>query len=251
MSLASEYVIETKDLVKIYKTGKVKAVDGLNFKIKKGEIYALIGANGSGKTTLLNMIIGALYPTSGEISVFGYSIPKYRRTTSNYIGVAPQEYSLYSDLTLRENVRFFSRLYRMKKPEFEERFAELLKILNLEDKRKTLVKNLSGGMKRRTSIACALIHSPKLLFFDEATVGVDPVLRTFFWEYFNSLKEKGITLVLTSHVMDEAERADRIGLMRAGKLIEEGPPHELKKKYNVESIEEIFLLLSNGVIVDE
>ncbi|MHA1397851.1 MAG: ABC transporter ATP-binding protein, partial [Candidatus Heimdallarchaeaceae archaeon] len=224
MKNENQYAIETKDLVKIYKTGKVLAVDELNLKIKKGEIYALIGANGSGKTTTLNMISGALFPTSGSITVLGYEIPKYRRFITNYIGLAPQDYSIYHDLSLEENVRFFARLYGMSKTDFRIRYDELLKILSLEDKRKSLVKNLSGGMKRRVSIACALIHNPKIVFFDEATVGVDPVLRTFFWEYFKSLKEEGITIVLTTHVMDEAERADRIGLMRAGKLIAEGYP---------------------------
>ncbi len=251
MAAEAEYAIETKDLVKIYKTGKVKAVDGLNLRIKKGEIYALIGANGSGKTTSLNMISGALFPTSGSISVLGYEIPKYRRFITNYIGIAPQDYSICFDLSLEENVRFFSRLYGMRKAEFEPRFENLLKILRLEEKRKALTKNLSGGMKRRTSIACALIHDPKIVFFDEATVGIDPVLRTFFWEYFNSLKKEGITIVLTSHVMDEAERADRIGLMRGGKLIAEGTPAELKAEHNVGTVEEIFIKLSEGVIMDE
>ena len=251
MTAEAEYVIETKDLVKVYKTGKVKAVDGLNLRIKKGEIYALIGANGSGKTTSLNMISGALFPTSGEIRVFGYEVPKNRRLITNYIGIAPQDYSIYEDLSLEENVRFFSLIYGMSKTEFEPRFEELLKILRLEEKRKTAVKNLSGGMKRRASIACSLIHSPKIVFFDEATVGVDPVLRTFFWEYFRSLKNEGITLVLTSHVMDEAERADRIGLMRAGKLIAEGSPEELKRKHTASTIEEIFIKLSEGEVIDE
>ncbi len=251
MAVESEYAIETQNLVKIYKTGKVKAVDGLNLKIKKGEIYALIGANGSGKTTSLNMITGALFPTEGEIKVLGYDIPSNRRMISNYVGVAPQDYSIFFDLSLEENVRFFSRLYGMKKAEFEPRFLELLKILRLEEKRKALAKNLSGGMKRRTSIACALIHSPKIVFFDEATVGVDPVLRTFFWEYFHDLKKTGVTLVITSHVMDEAERADRIGLMRAGKLIAEGTPEELKQKHKASTIEEIFIKLSEGEIIDE
>ncbi|MHA1198628.1 MAG: ABC transporter ATP-binding protein [Candidatus Heimdallarchaeaceae archaeon] len=251
LAVESEYVIETKDLVKIYKTGKVQAVDGLNLKIRKGEIYALIGANGSGKTTSLNMISGALYQTSGTIKVFGYEIPKNRGIISNYIGMAPQDYSIYQDLSVEENVRFFSRLYGMTKAEFMPRYEELLKILRLEEKKKVLTKNLSGGMKRRLSIACSLIHSPRLVFFDEATVGVDPILRSFFWEYFRSLKEEGVTLVITSHVMDEAERADRIGLMRAGKLIAEGTPDQLLKEYNASNIEEIFIKLSKGEVMDE
>ena len=251
METETEFAIETQNLVKVYKTGKVRAVNGLNLRIRKGEIYALIGANGSGKTTSLNMISGALYPTSGSIKVLGYSVPEKRRFITNYIGLAPQDYSIYEDLTLEENVRFFSRLYGMKKNEFETKFKELLQILRLEEKRKAMVKNLSGGMKRRTSIACSLIHSPKIVFFDEATVGVDPVLRSFFWDYFRSLKDKGVTLVITSHVMDEAERADRIGLMRAGKLIAEGTPDELKKQHAANTIEEIFIKLSEGEIIDD
>jgi len=175
-----EYVIVTKELKKIYKQGKVLAVDGLNLKIRRGEIYALIGANGSGKTTTINILSGALYPTEGKVFVLGYEIPKYRKIVSRFIGVAPQEYALYSDLTVTENIAFFANLYSLEKKVFEERLEHLLDILELEEKRDVLVKRLSGGMKRRVSIACALIHSPKIAFFDEATVGVDPVLRKFF-----------------------------------------------------------------------
>jgi ABC-2 type transport system ATP-binding protein len=121
----------------------------------------------------------------------------------------------------------------------------------LDERRKTAVYNLSGGMKRRVSIACALIHQPRIVFFDEATVGIDPVLRAFFWDYFRSLAEAGLTIVLTSHVMDEAERANRIGLMRAGKLIEYGTPEEIKQRHSASSIEQVFLKLSEGAAADE
>jgi ABC-2 type transport system ATP-binding protein len=247
---AKEFAIETTELTKIYKEGKIKAVDNLNLKIQKGEIYALIGANGSGKTTTINMLTGSLFPTSGNIKVLGLEIPKKRRIAASQIGVAPQEYALYNDLTVEQNIWFFARLYSMKRPAFEKRLNELLPILKLDERRKTSIYNLSGGMKRRTSIACALIHQPKIVFFDEATVGIDPVLRAFFWDYFRSLAKDGLTIVITSHVMDEAERADRIGLMRAGKLIEEGTPAEIKQKYSAASIEEIFVKLSEGVFVD-
>lgn len=222
-------------------------MDGLNLRIRRGEIYAFIGANGSGKTTSINMITGILSPTAGSIRVLGYEIPKHRHLVSGHIGVAPQEYSLYGDLTVEENVKFFADIYGLTEEQTEKRLRELLGILNLEDRRKTVVVNLSGGMKRRVSIACALIHDPQLVFFDEATVGIDPILRLFFWNYFRSLKEKGMTIVLTSHVMDEAERADRIGLMHAGKLIAEGTPPELKSMYGAASIEEVFIKLSEGV----
>lgn len=243
-------VIETVDLVKVYAEGRIRAVDGLNLRIREGEIYALIGANGSGKTTSINMLSGALFPTSGTIRVLGLEVPRHRRVVSPKIGVAPQEYALYNDLTVEQNVWFFARLYGLSKEDFGQRITELLKILGMEERRKTAVANLSGGMKRRVSIACALIHSPKLIFLDEATVGVDPVLRVFFWEYFRSLKAHGMTIVITSHVMDEAERADRIGLMRAGKLIEEGTPVEIKRRNSASSIEEVFLKLSGRSVAD-
>jgi len=247
----TDFLIETQNLVKIYKQGNVKAVDGLNLNIYEGEIYAFIGANGSGKTTTIKMLTGMLDPTYGLIRVFGLSQPKNRKIIARNIGIAPQEYSLYNDLTTYENIRFFANLYGMEKQEFKAHIDELIQILNLEDKKETLVSHLSGGMKRRVSIACALIHSPRLVFFDEATVGVDPILRKFFWEYFNELKERGVTLIITSHVMDEAERADRIGLIRAGKLIDEGTPNELKIKHGVNTIEEVFIKLSDEEIRDE
>ena len=243
-------VIETNNLVKVYKEGKIKAVDDLNLKINKGEIYALIGANGSGKTSTINMLTGSLYPTSGSIKVLGLPIPQRRREAAVQIGVAPQEYALYSDLTVEQNIWFFARLYNMKRAIFEKRLDELLPILKLDERRKTTASNLSGGMKRRVSIACSLIHQPKIVFFDEATVGIDPVLRAFFWDYFRSLSKEGLTIVLTSHVMDEAERADRIGLMRAGKLIEEGTPAEIKRRHLATSVEDVFVKLSEGVVVD-
>ncbi len=246
-----EYIVETKDLVKHFNKGKVKAVNGLNLRVKKGEIYAFIGANGTGKTTSLNMISGVLFPTAGSILVNGMEMPKERQKISRHIGIAPQDYSVYLDLTSSENILFFASLYGVPREIAITRKDELLKIMHLKEKEDTLVKDLSGGMKRRVSIACALIHQPDLVLFDEATVGVDPVLRQWFWEYFRSLRDNGVTIIITSHVMDEAEKADRIGLIRAGILIEEGTPKELKKKYGVATIEEVFLILSKGEKNDE
>jgi ABC-2 type transport system ATP-binding protein len=244
-------VIETRDLVKVFREGKVRAVDGLSLNIKKGEIYALIGANGSGKSTTINMMTGALAPTSGSINVLGLEVPRHRHQVAARIGVAPQEYSVYSDLTLEQNVRFFARLYGMKEQDFRTRFRELAEILRLQGRENTVVANLSGGLKRRASIMCALIHEPEIVFFDEATVGIDPVLRAFFWQYFRSLTARGLTILLTSHVMDEAGRADRIGLVRAGKLIDEGEPQSLMARNEAQSIEEVFLKLSEKEFNDE
>lgn len=246
-----ELVIETENLVKVYRDGNITAVNGFNLRVGKGEIYALIGANGSGKTTAINMMTGALTPTSGAIRVLGMEMPRNRHAVSTRIGVAPQEYSLYPDLTLEQNVAFFAKLYGMKREDYRRRFSELLGILRLEGRRDSVVANLSGGMKRRASIACALIHDPSVVFLDEATVGIDPIMRAFFWDYFRSLSAKGLTIVLTSHVMDEAGRADRIGLVRMGKLVEEGEPKSLLAKHHASSIEEVFLKLSEREFNDE
>jgi ABC-2 type transport system ATP-binding protein len=237
--------------VKVYKEGNIRAVDGLNLGVRRGEIYALIGANGSGKSTTINMLTGALFPTSGSVTVLDTEMPKYRHEVTGRIGVAPQEYSVYSDLTLEQNAWFFARLYGMDKRRFEPRFHEMTEILRLVGKEKTLVANFSGGMKRRTSILCSLIHEPEVVFFDEATVGVDPVLRAFLWEYFHSLSKRGLTILLTSHVMDEAGRADRIGLVRAGKLVDEGEPNNLMARHGARSIEEVFLKLSEKELSNE
>ena len=234
----------------MYKQGGIKAVDRLNLHIKNGEIYAFIGANGSGKTTSVNMMTGALAPTSGSIRVLGLAQPMQRHVIAERIGVVPQEYSLYQDLTVWENIEFFGDLYGVRKTKIKEKASELMRILNLDDREQSLVSNLSGGMKRRVSIACALVHDPAIVFFDEATVGVDPILRRFFWQYFRTLTQRGVTIILTSHVMDEAERADRIGLMRAGRLIEEGAPIELKQRHNVNTIEELFIKLGGEAAVD-
>ena len=245
-----EYAIETSNLIKVYKEGQIKALNGLDLKIRRGEIYALIGANGSGKTTAVNLMTGGLFPTSGSIKVLGYKVPEKRRVVAAQIGVAPQEYAVYNDLTVEQNTWFFARLQGMTRARFEQRLDELLPIFRLNERRKTAVYNLSGGMKRRVSVVCALMHEPKVVFFDEATVGIDPVLRAFFWDHFRSLAEGGLTLVVTSHVMDEAERADRIGLMREGRLIEEGSPAEVKLRHSAASVEEVFIKLSKGVVID-
>jgi len=186
----NEPIIETSNLVKIYKEGTIKAVDGLNLKINKGEIYALIGANGSGKTTTISMLTGSLFPTSGEIRVLGLQIPKKRRIVSTRIGVAPQEYALYTDLTVEQNIWFFAKLYSMDRSSFLKRLNELLPILRLNERKKTTISNLSGGMKRRVSIACALVHKPEIVFFDEATVGIDPCFALSFGTIFGPSQKR-------------------------------------------------------------
>lgn len=229
--------IQTSSLTK--KFGKLTAVNNLNLRVGAGEIYGLLGPNGAGKTTVIKMLCGLLPPTSGEAYVLGERIPN--RSIATFIGYMPQEIALYFGLTVRQNMEFFAGIYGVKKDKFKEREKTLLKFINLEDFADELVINLSGGMQQRVSLACTLLNGPKLLFLDEPTVGVDPKLRVSFWDYFYELKESGVTVIITTHYMDEARRCDRIGFMRGGILIAEGSPQELLRATTTDSLEDAFL----------
>ncbi len=234
------FAVETKDLTK--KFGAFKAVDNLNLRVDKGEIYGLLGPNGAGKTTAIKMLCGILAKTSGMGYVLGKEIPD--KNISPSIGYMPQETALYLGLTVHQNMVFFGELFELDWEKIEKREKELLKFINLEKWRYELCGNLSGGMKHRVSLACVLIHEPEVLFLDEPTVGVDPYLRVSFWDYFKELKSQGRTIVITTHYMDEARRCDRVGFMRKGSLIAEGPPEELLAVTNTNSLEDAFLEFS-------
>jgi ABC-2 type transport system ATP-binding protein len=238
--LKQSYVIETKNLTK--KFGAFTALSDLNLKIESGAIHGLLGPNGAGKTTAIKILCGLLKPTSGEAYIFGKKVPD--RSILPRIGYMPQETALYLDLSVYHNLALYGELYGMPRSRIAEREKELLHFIALERWRNEPVSSLSGGMKHRVSLACSMIHEPKLLFLDEPTVGVDPELRASFWEYFNELKQKGITIVLTTHYMDEAQHCDKIGLLRLGKLIAEGTPGEITRQTNTTSLEEAFLALS-------
>jgi len=227
-----ELAIETNNLRMSFGRGKsiVKALNGIDFKIKKGENYCLLGPNGSGKTTLIRCILGLL-EGEGLIYVLGHQIPYERNGIISEIGYMPQDISLYPDLSVIETMHFFGKIFGIyNKSKRNESIDHLLDIFLLKKWQKTRVDNLSGGMKRRLSLACTLVHDPKLLILDEPTVGVDPNLRIVFWDFFKELNEKGTTIITTTHVMDEAEKSRLIGFMRQGKLIAEGSFYELKKK---------------------
>lgn len=212
------------------RTPSIKALQGVDFKIKEGENYCLLGPNGSGKTTLIRCILGLL-EAEGSINVMQYEIPKERKKIISKIGYMPQEVSLYPDLSVKETLKFFGRLYGIKKKiELNKAVNKSLDLFLFKEWKNTIVENLSRGMKRRLSLACALIHEPKLVFLDEPTVGVDPNLRLSFWDYFNDLSKSGVTIITTTHVMDEAEKSRIIGFMRNGKLIAEGTYQDLKRK---------------------
>ena len=223
-----EYAIEISGLTK--KFGDYIAVDNLNLKINKGEIFGLLGPNGAGKTTTIRMLCGLITPTEGSIKILGYNIPEQRNEAIRKIGYMAQRFSLYEDLTVYENMEFYGKLYGLKGPLLKERILKLLDFLELIEFKDRLAGKLSGGMKQRLALGVALIHNPSLLILDEPTAGVDPSLRRGFWNYLRDLNKEGTTILVTTHYMDEAENCDRIGLMNKGKLIAIGSPKELKRK---------------------
>lgn len=220
------------------------AVAGLDLSIPKGVLYGMIGPNGSGKTTAIKMLVGLLRPSSGSANILGEPVPVTSRIVD--IGYMPQEMAIYTDLTVRENLDLFGGLYSIGKDEYRDREEQLLAMVDLEDRKDSLVSHLSGGMKHRVSLACALIHDPKILFLDEPTVGVDPELRAGFWKYFSDLKARERTVVITTHYMDEAVRCDIVGMMRQGHLIAEGRPEDLMSDAGVSNLEDAFLEYSRG-----
>lgn len=240
MTSENRYAILTNHLTK--KFGDFTAVNNLHLKVKKGEIYGLLGPNGAGKTTIIKMLASISNPTSGSAQVMGEKIPDGR--IASKIGYMPQETGVYLGLTVDQNMKFYGRVFNLKKEEMERRENELLKFVDLADWKHEMVENLSGGMKHRVSLACTLIHQPELLFLDEPTVGVDPELRVSFWNYFNQLREGGVTILITTHYMDEARHCDRIGFMQKGHLIAEDTPQKLLKESGKDSLEDAFLEFS-------
>ncbi|MHA1743266.1 MAG: ABC transporter ATP-binding protein [Candidatus Heimdallarchaeota archaeon] len=234
--------IKLVDVIKDY--GKLRAVDHLNLELFKGEIFALVGPNGAGKTTVLKMLLGILAPSAGEIHVLGYTIPKERQKIRKAIGYLAQKRALYDTLTARENIEFFGAIKGMEKEVLKERTDELLSILDLYEYEKVLVKHLSGGTQQRVALACSCVNSPQLLLLDEATVGLDPVLRKDVWAYLRSFNEKKNGLIIiTTHFLDEAEYADRVGFMRQSQLIALDSPDALKEETGSRTMEEVFLKL--------
>ena len=228
------YAITTQRLSKHYAT--LRAVDGIDLQVKKGEIYGLLGPNGSGKTTLIRLLTGILKPTRGTIYVLGRKIPN--KAVMSKIGYMTQSLALYEDLSVRENISFFASMCGVVS---SKRIDEVVDFVEMGDRKKSLIRNLSGGMQRRTSLACALVHEPELLLLDEPTVGIDPSLRVIFWDYFRRAADQGCTIIISSHAMDEAFRCDRLGFIRGGKLIAEGNYAELIKRAEADSLENAFL----------
>ena len=233
-------VVQATELHKHF--GPIHAVDGLSLSVREGEIYGLLGPNGSGKTTLIRLLIGLLKPTAGGVSVLSQPMPDKRILAQ--VGYMTQASALYDELTVRENVAFFAEMCGGAS---RERVDEVVALVDLQDRAGSLVRTLSGGMKQRASLACALVHRPRLLLLDEPTVGIDPQLRATFWSYFRRLADEGATLIVSSHVMDEAERCDRLGFLRQGKLLAEGSAAELRAQAGTSTLEEAFLRFAEGI----
>lgn len=232
-----ETVVEVSRLVQ--KFGKRVVLDGISFTVARGEIVGLLGPSGSGKTTLVKTIAAVGDYSGGEVRVLGRRMPDYK--TIARIGYMAQADALYHDLTGYDNLVFFAELFGVKGRKRKERIEELLRLVQLIEHAKRPVATYSGGMKRRLSLAVALLHEPEILILDEPTVGIDPVLRQDFWREFLRLREQGTSILITTHVMDEAEHCDRLGLIREGKLIALGTPAQLKEEAGASTIEEAFL----------
>ncbi|NPV28068.1 MAG: ATP-binding cassette domain-containing protein [Firmicutes bacterium] len=222
-------MIEIRGLCKYY--GQIKAVDHLDLTIRSGEVFGLLGPNGAGKTTTVRLLTTLARPTAGEVFINGWEVTRNASQVKKEIGVVPQHINLDQELTARENLELHGRLYRMPARERRARIQELLAFVGLEDRAGTPVEHFSGGMKRRLMIARALLHNPRVLFLDEPTVGLDPQVRRRLWDLIRSLNGQGITILLTTHYIEEAELlCHRVGILNKGRLIALGTPEELKAR---------------------
>lgn len=236
-SILNPTCIEIKHVNKFF--GKKQVLFDISLDIPRAQILGLLGPSGSGKSTLVKMIAGIDAPTDGEVYLLNEQMPKL--SMMNKIGYMAQSDALYDELTAEENMKFFSSMYRLSKSKQNQRIAELMELVNLSDHLKKQIKQYSGGMKRRLSLAIALVHEPPVLILDEPTVGIDPVLRKSIWEELYKLKNNGTTIIITTHVMDEVEKCNNLGMIRDGKLIAVGSPDEIKRASNSNTIEEAFL----------
>lgn len=236
--------VELTDVVKVYKGGK-KAVDNVSLTIEEGRIYGLLGPNGAGKSTLINLILSLIPLSSGDVTVLQESQKSIRKISSQ-IGYVPQDIAVYPDLTAYENVELFGSLYGLKGNQLKEKVLKSLDFVGLREQAKQFPSQFSGGMKRRLNIACALVHSPKLIIFDEPTVGIDPQSRNHILESIRLLNAEGATVIYTTHYMEEVEAlCDYIFIMDHGQVIEQGDKHDLEKRYTADLTNQIIVTLTN------
>ncbi|MDD5339695.1 MAG: ABC transporter ATP-binding protein [Candidatus ainarchaeum sp.] len=238
--------VQVNELTKIIDDRIV--VDRISFSVEEGELFGLLGANGSGKTTTFNMLAGLLSPSSGTVTLLGKSIKEMQKSKRPEIGFVTQEDSFYETLTVEENLKFFADMFGMPGVESDAAIRKLLKQMRLTEKADTMASRLSGGMKKRLNMACAIVHDPKIIFLDEPTVGLDPVVRKEIWALIESLHSEGKTIIITSHYMDEVERlCHRVAIMYSARLVASGTPAELKTKYKLKQMEDVFAEVAKPV----
>jgi ABC-2 type transport system ATP-binding protein len=233
--MSDAFAVNVEEVSKSF--GGFKALDGVTLQVRVGEIYGLLGPNGAGKTTLIRLICGLLQANQGSVTVLGQRMPQV--AVLRRIGYMTQQAALYPALSVEENVRFFAAINGA-----DSNVKEALELVELYDRRSSVVSTISGGMRQRCSLACALVHKPDLLLLDEPTVGVDPQLRVQFWEAFRRMAAGGTTMIVSSHVMDEADRCQRLGLIQYGRLLAEGTPADIRRQGGSENLEEAFLALA-------
>jgi len=242
MTKTKDNIIEVKDLVK--KFGNFVANDHLTFDVKKGEIFGFLGANGAGKTTAIRILSGLSYPTSGEVKVAGFDVYKEREKVKKNIGYMSQKFSLYEDLTVRENIRFYGGIYGLSNKFIKKKTESLLERLKMQDIQNTLISSLPLGWKQKIAFSVAIFHDPKIVFLDEPTGGVDPITRRDFWEMIYEAADSGITVFVTTHYMDEAEYCDRVSIMDKGKIEGMDTPIALKEQFKAKDMDEVFLKIA-------
>ncbi len=239
---SNELVISVRGLTK--KFGDFVANDHLDFDVFKGEVFGFLGANGAGKTTAIKILCGLSYPTSGKINVAGFDVYTQTEKIKKNIGYMSQRFSLYPDLTISENIRFYGGIYGLSWREIKKKRKQLIEKLGLEKEKNSLISDIPLGWKQKLAFSIAILHDPKIVFLDEPTGGVDPVTRRMFWDLIFEESMKGTTVFVTTHYMDEAEYCDRVSIMDEGKIVALDTPEGLKKSYNALNIDEVFLKIA-------
>lgn len=237
-----EFTITAQNLTK--KFGDFTAVDAISFEVEKGEIFGFLGANGAGKTTAIKMLCGLSMPSSGEAAIAGYDIYKEPEMIKKNIGYMSQHFSLYQDMTIRENIRFYAGIYGLTNKQIRERGEQLIKELKLESFADRFVADLPLGFKQKLAFSIAVIHNPKIVFLDEPTSGVDPITRRQFWGLIYEASHRGITVFVTTHYLEEAEYCDRVSIMVDGEMRDLDTPAGLMKKYNKKTMNDVFLYMA-------
>ena len=237
-----QHIIEVHDLVK--KFGSFLANDHLNFYVKKGEIFGFLGANGAGKTTAIKILCGLWKPTSGDIQVAGFDVYRETEKIKRNIGYMSQKFSLYDDMTIAENFTFFGGIYGLRMKEIREKMTYFLDKLGIKEYKERVIQSLPLGWKQKLAFSIAIMHNPAIVFLDEPTSGVDPATRRQFWDMIYEAAHDGITVFLTTHYMDEAEYCERVSIMVEGRIEALDTPGELKRQFNVQSMEEVFIRLA-------